>query len=224
MKRIYIPLFAAYVFLGATALVAEEAVQPTVEAAAVKPDAAKAQQALAAADAKPGNDDIDELGWPRAYQHEDGEVVIYQPQMDEWKDHTTLTAKAAVSVQFKDSDEFQYGAIYLKATTEVDKDEDEVLLDDLTITKMHFPDIDDDTAAKAGDLVSKAIPVEGSIIMSLDRLVADLEADTQNIKEVNVNLDPPPIYYSDQPALLLTFMGNLLREWSRACMPSMELI
>ncbi|MBG7601819.1 MAG: hypothetical protein IZT60_04635 [Gammaproteobacteria bacterium] len=208
MKRIYIPLFAVYVFLGATALVAEEAVQPTIEAAAVKPDAAKAQQALAAADAKPEDDDIEELGWPRAYQHEEGEVVIYQPQMDEWKNYTTLTAKAAVSVQFKGSDEFQYGAIYLKATTEVDKDEDEVLLSEVTITKMHFPDIDDELAAKSGDLVSKAIPVEGSIIMSLDRLVADLEADAQDVREVNLNLDPPPIYYSDQPAILLTFMGK----------------
>ena len=53
MKRIcIIPLFAVYVFLGATALVAEEATQPTVEAAAVKPDAAKAQQALAAVEAE----------------------------------------------------------------------------------------------------------------------------------------------------------------------------
>ncbi len=208
MKRLYIPLFAIYVFLGATALVAEEAAQPAVEAAAVKPDAAKAQEALAAAEKKPGDDDIAELGWPREYQHEEGEVVLYQPQLDEWKDFTTLTAKAAVSVQFKGSDEFQYGAIYLKAATEVDKDEDEVLLDEFEITKMHFPDIDDEIATKAGDLVAKALPVEGSMIMSLDRLVADLEADTQNVREVNVNLDPPPIFYSDQPAILLGFMGE----------------
>ncbi|MEA3303727.1 MAG: hypothetical protein U9Q75_10690 [Pseudomonadota bacterium] len=208
MKRIYIPLFAVYVFLGATALVAEEAAQPTIEAAAVKPDAAKAQQALAAADAKPEVDAVEELGWPREYDHDEGQVVLYQPQLDEWKDFTTLTAKAAVSVQFKGSDEFQYGAIYLKATTEVDKDEDAVLLDDFMITKMHFPDIDDAIATKAGDLVAKALPVEGSMVMALDRLVADLEADTRDIRETKVNLDPPPIYYSDQPAILLTFMGK----------------
>jgi|GEM_PF-1058206 len=204
MKRIYIPLFAVYVFLGATALVAEEAAQPTVEAAVTKPDAAKKGEAMA--DAKPGDDDFEELGWPREYQHENGEVVLYQPQMDEWKDYKTLTAKAAVSVQFKGSDEFLYGAVYLKAKTEVDKVEEEVLLDEFTITKMHFPDIDDEIAAKSRDLVTKALSVKGKMVMSLERLIAELEAD--NVHEVNVNLDPPPIFYSDKPAILLGFMGD----------------
>jgi len=208
MKRIYIPLFAVYVFLGATALVAEEAAQPAIEAAAVKPDAGKAQEALAAADATPDDDAISDLGWPREYDHEEGQVVVYQPQLDEWKDFTTLTAKAAISVQFKGSDEFQYGAIYLKATTEVDKDEDEVLLDNITITKMHFPDIGIESAKKASDMVTKALPAKGSMVMALERLVADLEADGKDVREAKVNLDPPPIYYSDQPAILLMFMGE----------------
>lgn len=208
MKRIYIPLFAVYVFLGATALVAEEAVQPQIEAAATAPDAGKAQQALAAADAIPDDAEIAGLGWPREYDHEEGQVVLYQPQLDEWKDFTTLTAKAAISVQFKGSDEFLYGAIYLKATTEVDKDEDEVLLNDITITKIHFPDIGIESAKKASDMATKALPAKASMVMALDRLVADLEADSQDIREAKVNLDPPPIYYSDQPAILLMFMGE----------------
>jgi hypothetical protein len=206
MKRIYIPLFAVYVFLGATALVAEEAVQPTVEATVAKPDAAKKGEAVP--EAKPGDDDIEELGWPREYQHEDGEVILYQPQLDEWDDHTTLTAKSAVSVQFKGSDEFHYGALYLKATTEVDKEEEEVLLDKFEITKMHFPDIDDKIAAKTEELVTKAIATGGSMVMSLARLVAELEADSENVREVELNLDPPPIFYSDKPAILLGFMGE----------------
>ncbi|MEN8213970.1 MAG: hypothetical protein ABFR19_06370 [Pseudomonadota bacterium] len=207
MKGIYTLLFTVYVFLGATALVAEEAAQPAVEAAAAKPDAAKAQQALAATETDP-EDEVEVLGWPREYDHEEGQVVLYQPQLDAWSDFTTLTGKAAVSVQFKGSDEFLYGAIYIKAATEVAKEEDQVLLDDFTITKTHFPDIDDATAAKAGDLVTRAISVQESMIMSLERLVADLEADNHAVREATVNLDPPPIYYSDQPAILLMFMGE----------------
>lgn len=213
MKGVYTLLFALYVFLGATALVAQEAVQPTVEAAAVKPDAAKAQQALAAVEAgsesgEDGEEDELELGWPREYDHEEGQVVVYQPQLDAWQEFTTLSGKAAVSVQFKDDDDFYYGAIYLQAATEVDKEEGEVLLDDFKITKMHFPDIDEQIAARAGELVNKALPLDASVVMSLDDLVADLEADTQNVREVEVNIDPPPIYYSDQPAILLMFMGE----------------
>ena len=137
---------------------AEEAAQPTVEAALTKPDAAKKGEAVA--DAKPEVNDFDELGWPREYQHENGEVILYQPQMDEWKDYTMLTAKAAVSVQFKGSDEFHYGAVHLKAKTEVDKVEEKVLLHEFTITKMHFPDIDDEIAAKTRDLRQGAAAVE----------------------------------------------------------------
>ena len=211
MKGIYMLLFALYVFLGAGALVAQEAVQPAVEAAALKPDAAEAQAALAAAEALPAGDEDEEeleLGWPREYDHEEGEVVVYQPQLDAWQEFTTLSGKAAVSVQFKDDDDFYYGAIYLQATTEVDKEEGEVLLDDFKITKMHFPDIDEQIATRAGELVKKALPLDASVVMSLDHLVADLEADNQNVREVEVNLEPPPIYYSDQPAILLMFMGE----------------
>jgi hypothetical protein len=203
MKHLYIPLFAIYVFMGATSLVAQETAQPTIEAVAGKHDAAKAKEVLASAD-----DAIEELGWPREYQDDDGVVVLYQPQLDEWTDYTTLTAKSAVSVQFEGNDEFQYGVIYLKATTEVDKEEEEVLLEDFTITKTHFPDIDDEIATKAGNLVTSALPVKGSMIMALDRLVADLEAGSLDIREIDVNLDPPPIFYNDQPAILLGFMGE----------------
>ena len=90
----------------------------------------------------------------------------------------------------------------------MDKEEEEVLLEDFTITKTHFPNIDDEIATKAGNLVAGALPVGGSMIMALDRLVADLEAGSQNVPEVDVNLDPPPIFYSDQPAILLGFMGE----------------
>ena len=188
MKHIYTPLFAVYLFLGCTAVVAEDVAQPRIEALT-------------------GTNE-ESSGWPREFHDRAGEVVVYQPQMDEWTDHTTLTARAAVSVQFAGSDEFHYGALYLKAATEVDKEQQQVLLHDFTSTKLHFPNIDDEIAAKAGELVTKVLPSTGSVIMPLERLVADLQAGSQGVREVDLNLDPPPIFYSDQPAILLAFMGE----------------
>ncbi|MEN8214099.1 MAG: hypothetical protein ABFR19_07030, partial [Pseudomonadota bacterium] len=147
-------------------------------------------------------------GWPREYEDDEGEVVIYQPQIDAWNDYTTLTAKAAFSVQLTGSDAFHYGALYFTAATEVDKAKSEVLLDTIEITRLHFPDTDDRIAAQAGDLVRMALPADGGMIMSLERIVAELEAEGQDIQTVDVNLDPPPIFYSSQPAILLTFMGE----------------
>jgi hypothetical protein len=192
MRLFYTLLFALYAFTGCTSIMAEETSEGPLGAGTtgLEDDAA-------------GNSD-----WPREYDHEKGQVIIYQPQPDAWDAFSTLTAKAAVTVQLKGHHDFLYGALFFKASTEVDKEKDEVLLDAIEITRLHFPDIDNDLAAQASDLVRNVLPVESAMITSLDSLVADLQANSQDIQEVDVNLDPPPIFYSDQPAILLTFMGE----------------
>jgi hypothetical protein len=32
--------------------------------------------------------DMSELTWPRVFQPDGHEVILYQPQLEEWKDHT----------------------------------------------------------------------------------------------------------------------------------------
>ncbi len=213
MRHLYTPLFALYVFAGCTSLLAEENRGELRDTAQTRAEIASREESYTASDMEQerineAERDEEYFGWPREYNGQEGEVVVYQPQVDEWVDYTTLTAKAAVSVQFTGSDVFHYGALFFRASTEVDKEEDEVLLDDIEITKLHFSDIEDSLAAQASDLVRTVLSDDAGMIMSLDRLVADLESGSQYIREVDLNLDPPPIFYSDQPAILLTFLGE----------------
>jgi hypothetical protein len=201
MKYLITPAIALYVFLCCTSVIAEP--QPTreIDAAVNLEETAGEAEDVAAAD-----EEI--TGWPLEFIADEAEVIVYQPQFDEWRDFSTLTGKAAFSVQLDDSEEPLYGALYFEADTDVDKARDEVLLDGIKISKIHIADIDAAVADKAENVARNMIQDEGAVIISLESLVADLEADSQDIREVDINLEPPPIIYSDQPAIMLGFLGE----------------
>jgi hypothetical protein len=147
-------------------------------------------------------------GWPRSYESGGNKVIVYQPQLDVWQKHSTLLGKAAVVVELKGESKEYYGALDLKARTEVDFDSRTVLLDKLEITKYTFPIIDQSVAKRCRKAVASALPIGKSTTISLDRVLAGLEQAAEQAKAVAVNLEPPPIHYSDSPATLVMFMGE----------------
>ena len=147
-------------------------------------------------------------GWPRSYESAGNKVIVYQPQLDEWQDHALLLGKAAVVVELKGQTQEYYGAIDLRATTEVDFTSRTVLLKKLEITKLTFPNIDETLADKCRQTVKRSLPIGKTMTISLDRILAGLERTTEQAQAVAVNLEPPPIYYSDSPAALVMFMGD----------------
>ena len=147
-------------------------------------------------------------GWPRIFANDYGIVVVYQPQLDEWENYKLIRARAAVSVTLMGGDKEYFGALYLHADTETDFETRKVLLKNLQITKLIFPDIDDKTFAKCRKAVVEALPGNKSVVKSLDRILAGLERSKEQTKTAKVNLDPPPIFYSDTPAVLVNFMGE----------------
>ena len=50
--------------------------------------------------------------WPKRFEHPKGTVVMYQPQMEDFKDDV-LTARAAVSVKTKEMKAPVFGAVWL---------------------------------------------------------------------------------------------------------------
>ena len=135
-------------------------------------------------------------------------MIVYQPQLDEWQDHALLLGKAAVVVELKGQTQEYYGAIDLRATTEVDFTSRTVLLKKLEITKLTFPNIDETLADKCRQTVKRSLPIGKTMTISLDRILAGLERTTEQAQAVAVNLEPPPIYYSDSPAALVMFKGD----------------
>lgn len=147
-------------------------------------------------------------GWPRQYTSDGNKVIVHQPQLDAWQDYSQLLGKAAVSVALQGETQEYFGAIGIQADTEVDFDSRTVLLENFEITKLTFPNIDEKLAAKCQSAVKKALPINKSMTISLDRILAGLERTADQAKAVAVNFDPPPIYYSEDPAVLVMFMGE----------------
>ena len=76
--------------------------------------------------------------WPREFQSGSTTFTVYQPQLESWKARD-LSGRAAVSVKDAVSPEEQFGVIWFTAKTNVNRAENLVTLDDITITKGNFP-------------------------------------------------------------------------------------
>lgn len=154
------------------------------------------------ASAQPAQD----IGWPRQATKNGATLVYYQPQLEEWQDYKTLTANMAFSLTPKNGHEV-LGVASLKCATLVDKDAHTVYFRDLQIPDIRFPQLSADSAKLMGQLFKELIPTEGEPI-SLDRLTADLDKEKHADKGVPVKNDPPPIFYSSSPAILLMVEGD----------------
>lgn len=147
------------------------------------------------------------LAWPKSFQTGEAEVLFYQPQVDSWAKYATLQARCAVEVRFADGSTSRFGSVFLEARTQVNAAEHRVLLSGLQVQKVFFPGADADTAARCERQVRTAILQQPALVVSLDHLLAvTRQADRQ--PPVSVGLTPPPVYYSDKPAILIVFTGT----------------
>ena len=98
------------------------------------------------------------------------------------------------------------GVVDLKADTLVDRDTHTVFFRDITITSVRFPSLEGD-AQSMKQLFRSLIPAGGEPI-SVERVMADLERSKVQTTPVAVKNDPPQIFYSTSPAILLMAPGE----------------
>jgi hypothetical protein len=147
------------------------------------------------------------IGWPRQINADGNTITIYQPQLDAWQGNR-LTGRAAVSVQTPASPAPTYGVLWFSARTEVNKEADEVLLEDIQITRSSLPQ------APAGSpdylqLIRQSIPTMAHTL-SLERIEAALmvtQAEQQQRQQPLQN-NPPHIFFSTTPAVLVLVDGQ----------------
>lgn len=146
-------------------------------------------------------------GWPREHLLESKKHTVYQPQIDEWKDHSTMHFRCAIEVEGV-LQEPTFGVAEIEARTLVDQTTRVVKL--FTTTREYrFAGVsgeDERSLLAAMDVLS---PPERLITVSLDRVLTCLDAESAAVqKQVDVNLDPPKIFYSEKPAVLVIFLGE----------------
>lgn len=130
-------------------------------------------------------------GWPRQKSSPAGKLVYYQPQVDDWKNHTDLDFSMAFSLTPAGGKQ-TVGVANLRAKTDVSVDDRTVLLHDFVTTDNHFPSLDSGAAAQMDQLVKTFWPTNFSTVISLDRLIASINK-VQSAPTVELRNDPPVI-------------------------------
>jgi len=145
-------------------------------------------------------------GWPRQKSNPAGKLVYYQPQVDHWSNYKDLGFRMAFSLTPTGGKQV-VGVVNVNAHTDVSVDNRTVELTNLTITDTHFPSLDAGTAAQMDQLVRTFLPPGNSVSISLDQLVACVDK-SKEVASVPVRNDPPQIFVSNRPALLVQVDGQ----------------
>ncbi len=145
-------------------------------------------------------------GWPRQKSSPAGKLVYYQPQVDDWTNYKELDFRMAFSLTPAGGKQ-TVGVLNIHAQTDVSVDDRTVAINNLIITDTHFPSLDATTAAPMDQLVRTFLPPGNSVTISLDRLVACVNK-SKSTTTVQVRNDPPQIFVSNQPAMLVQVDGE----------------
>src|SRR6185437_9727566 len=145
--------------------------------------------------------------WPREIDAGNVHLVIYQPQVDSWKDNR-IEARSAVIVTRQEDPTQIFGIVSINARTEVDRETRLVSFEDITIKDVDFP--------SAPALRSTLLEAARSNVpnwprtVSLDRLLADLEITQAEAKAESIRLknNPPNIIFSQGSAVLILIDGE----------------
>lgn len=144
--------------------------------------------------------------WPRAFETNIGRMVLYQPQFTEWTDFKTI--EALVAAQFVKSSESSphFGVIGLKGKTTFDEDADDIVISDITVTELNFSGLSREDLASLAVETGKLLPT-GPITVSEARVTASLAEQKRMTDVSGLKADPPPIFISKTPAVLVQTDG-----------------
>jgi hypothetical protein len=145
-------------------------------------------------------------GWPREITVDGGTVVVYQPQSDTFEGNK-LAGRAAVSVTPTDQEPV-FGTVWLEARLDTDRDTRMATIDDLAVTRVGFPAATEEHKEALARLLEREIPA-WELDIAMDRLLTDLElAETRRRAAEGLNMEPPVILFSLEPAILVTIDGE----------------
>lgn len=145
--------------------------------------------------------------WPKRFEHPKGTVVMYQPQLEEFKDDK-LTARAAVSVKTKAMKAPVFGAVWLSGRVLIDRDTRMATIDAVKVTEAKFPEAKPEQLEKLKTFLNTEIS-GWSVPISLDRLLAALEVvEKEHAGDRGLKNEPPKIIFVSHPAVLVPLDGD----------------
>jgi hypothetical protein len=149
-----------------------------------------------------------EITWPQELSGDDGAVVlIYQPQIEAFAGNN-LEARAAVSVKTASSGGVPvFGAVWIKAKIDTNRDTRTAVIRDIDISDVRFADANDDQKEALAKFIETKI--EGATLtITVDQLLADLDAEGTGVAQADLKHEPPKIMLSTKPAMLVSIDGE----------------
>jgi hypothetical protein len=146
-------------------------------------------------------------GWPRQLTSNGSILVLYAPQVEDWPNYTTLNFRMAFSLTPYQQKEV-VGVVYITSTTTVDTYSRMVTIFNMAVSDVHFPSLDDATTATMGQKVRGILDLTKTVTVSMDRIVAATPKKETPTGVSNLKNDPPTIYVSNNPAILLQLQGE----------------
>src|SRR5947207_3785291 len=159
---------------------------------------------IATATPTPGSDQSGDPGWPRERYQDGNRLIVYQPQVDDWKNFQDLSWRMAISLAPK-SGKTVVGVVEMKGNTNLDNVAKVAVITNPQVTGTYFPSLDQATKEKMGQLFKTFIPSTFSV--SLHSLIASTPKK-EAPAGAQLNNDPPKIFVGYRPSILLSVNGE----------------
>ncbi len=159
---------------------------------------------IAAAQSTAGSGQSDGSSWPRERYQDGNRLIIYQPQVDDWKNFQDLSWRMAISLTPK-LGKTVVGVVEMKGNTDVDNVAKVAVITNPQVTGTYFPSLDKATAEKMEQLFKTFVPQTFSI--SLHSLIASTPKK-EAPAGAQLNNDPPKIFVGYRPSILLSVNGD----------------
>lgn len=143
--------------------------------------------------------------WPREVRSGDTKIVIYQPQPDSLEGNV-VTARVALSVDERGGDGPVFGALWVTADLEINRDTNLARVASITVDRVRFPGLDDGDpkATKLKSFLEEEVPT-WELDFTVDEIRSSLEAVDATVE--GLKHEPPKIMVVDHPAILISFDG-----------------
>src|SRR5438034_643773 len=148
-----------------------------------------------------------DYSWPRQTAVSAGTIVLYQPQAEKLIGNE-LTARGAIALKVTGRADPIFGAMWMTATVDVDRDSGIVWLTNLKVTRVRWPDAKPEQQQRFTQFVESDFPTTG-FRTTLARFQASLaSAEAERTHTEGLKADAPKIVFVEQLAVLLLYDGE----------------
>ncbi|HTE24620.1 hypothetical protein [Flavitalea sp.] len=150
-----------------------------------------------------------DVTFPRQLTNEGSVLTMYQPQVDSWEQYKRLHYRMAFTLKPNQGQEVS-GVLYMSADTEANMETHRVVVNNFSTSKINFPSLEESDAKKMEETVRSFMSPDRSLVMSIEQIVA-CTPKVDTVKTVVLNNNPPVIFTSKRPTLLLAVEGSPVR-------------